>query len=107
MTPDENSNPDRDAQASFAAPSGSANFVRMFKPQFAPMVESGQKCQTVRPTPKRIPHPGDRSAYVNGPASRIAASNVCFGKVPSATSEAFISQQKDGMDRRYANQNAA
>jgi hypothetical protein len=33
--------------------------VRMFKPQFAPLVESGVKCQTVRPTPKRMPKPGD------------------------------------------------
>lgn len=34
--------------------------VRMFKPQFAPLVESGVKCQTVRPIPKRMPKPGDR-----------------------------------------------
>lgn len=34
--------------------------VRMFKPQFAPLVEAGTKCQTVRPTPKRMPKPGDR-----------------------------------------------
>jgi hypothetical protein len=34
-------------------------FVRMFKPQFASLVESGAKCQTVRPTPKRIPKAGD------------------------------------------------
>lgn len=33
--------------------------VKMFKPQFAPLVESGQKRQTVRPTPKRIPRIGD------------------------------------------------
>jgi hypothetical protein len=31
----------------------------MFKPQFAPAVESGTKAQTVRPTPKRMPRPGD------------------------------------------------
>lgn len=35
-------------------------FVRMFKPQFAPLVESGGKLQTVRPTPKRMPQAGDR-----------------------------------------------
>ncbi|MEI7453054.1 MAG: ASCH domain-containing protein [Actinomycetes bacterium] len=34
--------------------------VRMFKPQFAPLVEAGTKCQTVRPKPKRMPKPGDR-----------------------------------------------
>jgi hypothetical protein len=34
-------------------------FVRMFKPQFAPLVESGAKLQTVRPTPKRMPRFGD------------------------------------------------
>ena len=34
-------------------------FVRLFKPQFAGLVESGAKLQTVRPTPKRIPKPGD------------------------------------------------
>ena len=34
--------------------------VRVFKPQFASLVESGVKCQTVRPTPKRLPKPGDR-----------------------------------------------
>ena len=33
--------------------------VRMFKPQFAPLVESGTKLQTVRPTPKRMPKAGD------------------------------------------------
>lgn len=33
--------------------------VRMFKPQFAPLVEAGTKRQTVRPTPKRMPKPGD------------------------------------------------
>ena len=32
--------------------------VRMFKPQFAPLVESGEKRQTVRPIPKRIPIEG-------------------------------------------------
>ena len=35
-------------------------FVRMFKPQFAPLVESWEKLQTVRPTPKRMPQAGDR-----------------------------------------------
>ncbi len=34
--------------------------VRMFKPQFAPLVEDGTKCQTVRPTPKRMPKAGDK-----------------------------------------------
>jgi hypothetical protein len=37
-----------------------STFVRMFKPQFAPLVISGQKCQTIRPTPKRIPKRGDK-----------------------------------------------
>ena len=36
-----------------------AHFVRMFKPRFAAMVENGTKLQTVRPTPKRMPQPGD------------------------------------------------
>lgn len=35
-------------------------FVRMFKPQFAALVEAGTKLQTVRPTPKRMPREGDR-----------------------------------------------
>lgn len=30
----------------------------MFQPQFAPLVESGQKRQTVRPVPKRLPRAG-------------------------------------------------
>jgi hypothetical protein len=34
-------------------------FVRMFKPQFARLVESGAKQQTVRPMPMRMPQPGD------------------------------------------------
>ncbi len=34
-------------------------FVRMFKPKFAALVESGAKTQTVRPTPKRMPRAGD------------------------------------------------
>lgn len=33
--------------------------VRMFKPQFAPMVESRTKLQTVRPRPKRMPKVGE------------------------------------------------
>lgn len=32
--------------------------VRMFKPQFASLVESGAKRQTVRPCPKRLPKVG-------------------------------------------------
>lgn len=47
----------------FAVPPGCArsraHFVRLFKPQFAPLVENGTKLQTVRPTPKRLPQPGD------------------------------------------------
>lgn len=39
---------------------GSARFVRMFKPQFAPLVEAGTKTQTVRPWPSRMPKAGDR-----------------------------------------------
>jgi hypothetical protein len=34
-------------------------FVRLFKPQFAELVRSGRKRQTVRPTPKRMPAAGD------------------------------------------------
>lgn len=34
--------------------------VRMFKPQFAPLVEAGTKCQTIRPLPTRIPERFDR-----------------------------------------------
>ena len=47
------------------APTGSfiiepvALCVRLFKPRFAPLVASGLKLQTVRPTPKRMPHIGD------------------------------------------------
>lgn len=37
-----------------------ASFVRMFKPRFAAMVERGEKLQTVRPVPKRMPKPGDK-----------------------------------------------
>lgn len=33
--------------------------VKMFKPQFAPLVRLGQKHQTVRPIPKRMPKVGD------------------------------------------------
>ena len=40
--------------------SGLLCHVRMFKPQFAPLVLSGEKCQTIRPTPKRMPKAGDR-----------------------------------------------
>lgn len=34
-------------------------FVRMFKPRFAALVRAGTKKQTIRPTPKRMPKPGD------------------------------------------------
>jgi len=33
--------------------------VKMFKPQFAPLVEAGTKTQTVRPMPKRFIRAGD------------------------------------------------
>lgn len=33
--------------------------VRTFKPQFAPLVESGAKLQTIRPVPKIMPRSGD------------------------------------------------
>lgn len=36
------------------------SFVRMFKPQFAPLVEQGTKLQTVRRATKRMPAPGDK-----------------------------------------------
>lgn len=32
--------------------------VKMFQPRFAPLVESGAKIQTIRPTPKRMPRVG-------------------------------------------------
>jgi hypothetical protein len=31
----------------------------MFSAEFADLVERGEKCQTIRPTPKRVPQPGD------------------------------------------------
>ncbi len=34
--------------------------VKMFMPQFAPLVRSGAKLQTCRPTPKRMPKVGQR-----------------------------------------------
>ena len=33
--------------------------VKMFQPRFAPAVQSGEKKQTIRPTPKRMPHAGE------------------------------------------------
>lgn len=33
--------------------------VKMFKPEFAELVRKGKKCQTIRPTPKRMPEVGD------------------------------------------------
>lgn len=35
----------------------------MFKPQFEPLVESGAKRQTIRPTPKRMPKAGDMESW--------------------------------------------
>ena len=35
----------------------------MFKPQFAPLVKSGVKRQTIRPYPKRMPKVGDRESW--------------------------------------------
>jgi hypothetical protein len=38
--------------------------VRTFKPQFAPLVQSGVKRQTIRPIPKgRQPRPGDLESW--------------------------------------------
>lgn len=50
---------EKGATAPFSPSNGSANFVRLFKAQFAPKVLSGEKCQTIRPTPKRMPKRGD------------------------------------------------
>jgi len=36
-----------------------SHFVRLFKPQFAGLVESCAKLQTIRPVPKRMPKAGD------------------------------------------------
>jgi hypothetical protein len=35
----------------------------MFKPQFAPLVKSGVKRQTIRPFPKRMPKVGDKESW--------------------------------------------
>ena len=37
--------------------------VRTFKPQFAPLVKSGIKRQTIRPLPKRLPKAGDHESW--------------------------------------------
>ena len=37
--------------------------VRTFKPQFAELVKSGKKRQTIRPTPKRMPKTGDVESW--------------------------------------------
>ena len=37
--------------------------VRMFKPQFAPLVLDGTKRQTIRPLPKRMPQAGDLESW--------------------------------------------
>ena len=37
--------------------------IRMFKPQFAPLVANGTKRQTIRPTPKRMPKVGERESW--------------------------------------------
>lgn len=47
-------------EASHIGSSAVLGHVRMFKPKFARLVESGEKCQTVRPIPKRMPKAGDK-----------------------------------------------
>jgi hypothetical protein len=37
--------------------------VRMFKPQFVPLVTSGAKRQTIRPFPQRIPRKGEMESW--------------------------------------------
>ena len=49
----------RAACAGEAREGGPKNFVRLFKPQFAELVRTGAKTQTIRPLPKRIPRRGD------------------------------------------------
>ena len=53
-------NTENTAGSDCPAASCSSSFVRMFKPQFAGSVERGEKLQTVRPIPKRMPQPGDK-----------------------------------------------
>lgn len=49
-------------------------FLFNFKQQFAPLVETGQKCQTVRATrkDKRVPVPGDLAKAYTGLRTRSA-----------------------------------
>jgi hypothetical protein len=49
-----------EACAGIPRPGGPARFVRLFQPRFADLVERGEKRQTIRPIPKRIPRVGDR-----------------------------------------------
>lgn len=37
--------------------------IRTFKPQFAPLVKSGAKRQTIRPRPKHLPKVGDKECW--------------------------------------------
>jgi hypothetical protein len=48
-----------EACAGIPRPGGPAHFVRLFQPGFARLVERGEKRQTIRPIPKRIPRVGD------------------------------------------------
>jgi hypothetical protein len=50
---------EREAQKAQRSGRSGRRFVRLFKPKFAPLVRTGAKAQTVRPTPKRMPRPGD------------------------------------------------
>lgn len=68
-------------------------FVRMFKPTFATRVKRGEKLQTVRPTPKRMPRPGDifdgrewsgrpyaskQRKLIESPIWKVDATVICF-----------------------------
>lgn len=74
-------------------------FVKMFKPQFAPLVKAGTKRQTIRPTPKRMPQSGDvidcrewTGAPYRSPQRRLIEAPIVSVLLVRITSEAVITE---------------
>lgn len=97
-TPSGASNPNNQTDTMTKKP---RRFVRMFKPQFARLVETGQKLQTVRPIPKRMPVPGDlidcrewTGKPYRSPQRKLKESEIiCVGEIKVCPSSLLINNE--------------
>lgn len=70
--------------------------VRLFKPRFAALVKSGQKRQTIRPIPKRMPKAGEKESWRQWTGKPYRSPQIKLAKV-ELTSVAKITIFEDAI----------